>query len=159
MNAFLVIIGSIIVGLLIALWAVKKFQIKTKVFGIPLQYVLDTALLLAAIILVIVVKTALGSKSKAIEQLLIKLRIMKSQNDINIVNDHIQENNDSISALNKQIAALQGSSDQAQIDALLRQKNEIEQELYDLNTQKQGHTDNKTSLEDRVAQMQKKLNG
>ena len=107
MNAFLVIAGSLIVGLLIALWVVKHFQIKTKLWGIPLQYILDIALLIVAVITVIVIKTALGNKSKALEVLLARLKISQVLNSINIINDHITENQDSINSIDNQIKVLQ----------------------------------------------------
>ena len=159
MNAFLVITGVLIVAILITLWVLKKFNIQTKIFGIPLKYILDIALLLIGIIVVIVIKVALGNKNKQLEALLLKLRITKAQNDINIVNDHIQETHTAISTIDQQIAGLQGTSNQPKIDVLLQQKKEIEQQLADLNQKKQGHADNKFSLEERVKQMQNTLNG
>ena len=160
MNAFLVIAGSLIVGLLIALWVVKHFQIKTKLWGIPLEYILDIALLIVATVLVVVIKTALGNKSKALEALLAKLKISQVLNSINIINDHITENQSSIDSIDSQIKALQGNTTNTdQITALTSQKDAIQKQIDDLNAQKQGHTDNKSSLEDRVKQMNGVLNG
>ena len=46
-----------------------------------------------------------------------------------------------------------------QIASLNNQKDAIQKQIDDLNSQKQGHTDNKSSLEDRVKQMNGVLNG
>ena len=160
MNAFLIIAGSLIVGLLIALWIVKHFQIKTKLWGVPLQYILDIALVIVGTILIIVVKTALGNKSKALEALLAKLKISQVLNSINIINDHITENQSTIDSIDSQIKALQGNIANAdQIVSLTSQKDAIQKQIDDLNAQKQTHTDNKSSLEDRVKQMNGVLNG
>ena len=160
MNAFLIIAGSLIVGLLIALWIVKHFQIKTKLWGVPLQYILDIALVIVGTILIIVVKTALGNKSKALEALLAKLKISQVLNSINIINDHITENQSTIDSIDSQIKVLQGNTANAdQITALTNQKDAIQKQIDDLNAQKQTHTDNKSSLEDRVKQMNGVLNG
>ena len=150
MNAFLVIVGVLVVGLIIALWVIKKFNVKTKVFGIPLQYVLDVALLLVAIIAVIVIKTALGDKSKALNTLLAKLNIMKAQNNINIVNDAIKEKTDNIAGIDQQIKALQPATQQSSIAALVAQQNSVKQELDDLNKQKQTHVNTQTTLQQQV---------
>jgi hypothetical protein len=154
MNAFLVIIGILIVGLLIALWAVKKFNVTTKVFGIPLQYVLDIALVLVAIIAVIVIKTALGGKNKTIEALLTKLNIMKAQNNINIVNDHIQDKTDAIATIDQKIKELQPATQQKDIDNLLAQQAAIKQQMQDLNQQKQNHTESQKTLEQKIKDME-----
>jgi TolA-binding protein len=160
MNAFLVIAGSLIVGLLIALWVVKRFKITTKLWGISLQYILDIALIIVAVIMVVVVKTALGNKNKALEVLLAKLKISQANNSINIINDHITDNQNSINSIDSQIKALQGNTVNAdKITSLTSQKDAIQKQIDNLNAQKQDHTDNKSSLEDRVKQMNGVLNG
>jgi septal ring factor EnvC (AmiA/AmiB activator) len=160
MNAFLVIAGSLIIGLLIALWVVKHFQIKTKLWGIPLQYLLDIVLVAVAVITAVIIKVALGNKSKALEVLLAKLKISQAVNSINIINDHLTENQNNINDIDSQIKALQGNTANTdQITSLTSQKDAIQKQIDDLNSQKQGHTDNKSSLEDRVKQMSEVLNG
>jgi septal ring factor EnvC (AmiA/AmiB activator) len=159
MNAFLVITGVVIVALLIALWVVKQFNIQTKLWGIPLKYILDIALILVAITAIIVVKVALGNKSKALDALLAKLQISQANNKISILDDHIATNQTAITSIDTQIKNLQGSSCAGQIDALTKQKEDIQKQIDDLNSQKQTHTDNKSSLEDRVKQMEDRLNG
>jgi hypothetical protein len=150
MNVFFVVTGIIIAGLLIALWVVKQFGIKTKLWGIPLQYILDVALLLVAIIAVVVVKTALGNKSKALETLLMKLNVMKFQNHINIVNDDIQVKNEELDSVNKQLAATQPGTKQSDIDALVAQKDAAEKVIEDLNQQKAVHTTNQETLQQKI---------
>jgi len=160
MNAFLVIAGSLIVGLLIALWIVKHFQIKTRLWGIPLQYILDIALVVVAVITVVVVKTVLGNKNRALEVLLAKLKISQASNSINIINDHLTTNQNSINSIDSQIKVLQSDAANVnQIASLSSQKDAIQKEIDDLNAQKQGHTNNKASLEDRVKKMSEALNG
>jgi len=159
MNAFLVIAGSIIVGLLIALWAIKQFKVQTRVFGIPLKYVLGITLLVVAVIVVIVVRTALGNKNKQLEALLLKLRILQVKNKTDIIDEHIQQNNTTIAEIDQQISQIQGSSNQSKIDSLIKQKQDIEKKTQEFNQQKQTHADNKASLEDRVKAMQNQLNG
>jgi hypothetical protein len=150
MNAFLVMVGVAIVGLIIALWAVKKFNVKTKVFGVPLQYVLDVALLIVALVAVLVIKTVLGGKSKTIEALLAKLNMQKAQNNINIVNNDIKTKTDTITAIDQQIKTLQPATQKSDIDALIAQQNAAKQELEDLNKQKQTHTDVQTTLQQKI---------
>jgi hypothetical protein len=160
MNAFLVVAGSLIIGLLVALWVVKQFNIQTKVLGVPLKYVLDIALVVVATVTVVVVKNALGNKNKALEALLIKLRISQAGNSINIIDDHLTENQSSISSIDSQIKVLQSNSTgDSQITALTNQKNAIQKEIDDLNMQKQNYADTKSSLEDRVKKMGDLLNG
>jgi hypothetical protein len=150
MNAFLAIIGVLIVGLLIALWAVKKFNVKTKVYGIPLQYVLDIALVLTGITAVIVIKTVLGNNSTALKALLMKLNIMKAQNNINIANDEIKTKTDAIISIDQQIKNLQPATQQKDIDNLIVQQNAVKQQLQDLNQQKQTHISTQTTLEQQI---------
>jgi septal ring factor EnvC (AmiA/AmiB activator) len=154
MNAFLVIVGVLIVGLLIALWVVKQFNIQTKVFGVPLKYVLDVALLVVAVIAVVVVKTALANKSKALEALLMKLNIMQAQNKINIVNEDIKTKNDELDAVNKQLAAVEPGTKQSDVDALVAQKDASEKTIDDLNKQKAVHTTTQTTLSQKMKDME-----
>jgi type II secretory pathway pseudopilin PulG len=159
MNAFLVIAGSLIVGLLIALWVVKHFQIKTKLWGIPLQYLLDTILVAVAIITAVVVKVALGNKNKALEVLLAKLQISQAKNSLDMIDEHLSQNQQTIATIDTQIGNLQSSSSVDQINALSKQKDDIKKKINDLNNQKQGYADTKSSLEDRVKKMSEVLNG
>lgn len=150
MNAFLVITGALIISLIAALFIVKKFNIKRKIFGIPLQYVLDIALLFIAVVIVVVVKNALSGKNKTITALLNKLQINMTQNKINIVNDAIKEKTDNIASIDQQIKAIQPATQQSSIDALVAQQNSVKQELDDLNKQKQTHVTTQTTLQQQI---------
>jgi hypothetical protein len=153
MNAFLVITGILIVGMLITLWVIKKFNIQSKVFGIPLKYVLDVALVLTGTIALIIIKSALGGKSKTIATLLAKLQITGAQNKIDIVDEGIKEKTALIATIDQKIHALPATQ-QSDVDALVAQQNAVKKDLADLNAQKQDHTDNKTTLEQKIKEME-----
>jgi len=157
MNTFLVISGVVIVGLLVTLWLLKKFNIQKAVFGIPLKYIIDIVLVLVAIIVVIVVKAAFVKKNKALEALLLKLRIRQAQNNINIIDDHISQTDTCITGINEQIRRLEGQSDKTKIDALIQQKKEIENQLIALKNEKQGHQVDQESLQKQIDDMEKIL--
>jgi len=159
MNAFLVVSGIVLISVIGILFIIKKFNIKTRIFGISLQYVLDFVILIIVIVITIVVKTALKHKNRQLEALLLKFRILQVKNKTDIIDEHIQQNNTVITTIDQQINQIQGSSNQSKLDSLIKQKQEIEKKIQEFNQQKQTHADNKTSLEDRVKAMQNKLNG
>jgi gas vesicle protein len=154
MNAFLVIVAVLIIGLLIAMWVVKQLNIKKKIWGIPLQYLLDTALLIVAVVAVIVIKNALGGKSRTIQALLARLNIQQTQNKINMVDDSIKEKTDAITNIDQQIKNLQPATNPADVNNLIAQQNAVKQELDDLNKQKQSHLDAQASLQQQIKDLE-----
>jgi len=154
MNVFLCIVAVLIIALLVAMWVVKQLGIQKKIWGIPLQYLLDASLLVMAVVAVIVVKTALGGKSKMIQALLARLNIQQVQNRVNIIDDSIKEKNDAISNIDQQINALQPATNPADINNLISQQDAVKKELANLNQQKQTHLDTQTNLQQQIKNLE-----
>lgn len=160
MDTFLVIVGILLVTMIAAIIVINKLNLNVKIKGVDLKYWLTGGAIIVGVITLIVLKIVLGNKSRTIDELLAKLRKVKTDSDLKAIDEKIKVNGEKVEKIDSEINELKNDyeSNKDKINQLESSKSDIDKQLEDLNNQYNEKVNESSSLDDALARMKNRLN-
>lgn len=160
MDTFLVVAGILLVAIIAAIIIINKLNLNIKIKGVNLKYWLTGAAIVVGLIALIVLKAVLGKKSRTIDELLAKLRKVKADSDLKVIDEKMKVNQEKTEKIDSEINELKKDydSNKDQIAKLESSKENIDKQIEDLNSRHDEKNSESASLNDALERMKNRLN-